>query len=123
RQLGLAAGSGYSLEKEVYADRTGRLLEHSPPSVALSDDLVVEHRDHRGPRNHLVQQFQPRRVRRAGEHADPGDVPARPVDAGDEAGPDRIVVVLKNDWNAPRHRPGGHRRDVAPHRDDDGATP
>jgi len=56
------------------------------------------------------QQLQPLRFELHAHHGDPGDVAARPVEAGNEGELERVGGHVEDDWNGRRCRLGGHRR-------------
>ena len=71
---------------------------------------VHQHADGRRLGHELAQQLQPLRPQHAGEKAHAGDVAARPVEAGDEAVPDRIAPGREDDRNRRGRGLGRERR-------------
>ena len=60
-----------------------------------------------------MQQRQPLRSEFGGEPGHPGDVAARPVEAGDKAAFDRVVAAREDDRDCTGRRLGRERRIVA----------
>ena len=70
--------------------------------------------------NEFVQQRQPLRRRVGIEPADPGHVPARPIETGDEAGLDRVAADVEDDRDRRGCRLGGEGRTETAGRRDHG---
>ena len=68
--------------------------------------LVHQHRDDGRFGNDFVHQLEPLRCQIDPEKAHSGDVPARPVEARHDAGPDRVTAIDEDDGNGRRCRFG-----------------
>jgi hypothetical protein len=68
----------------------------------------------------FAQQFQPFRDEFSEEQTDPGDIPARPVETGDETFLDRITTHGEDNGNCRRRCPGrgDHRNRTCEHHSD-----
>jgi hypothetical protein len=81
---------------------------------------VHQHADHRGHGHQLGQQLQPFRHRQDHQKAHAGEIPSRPVEAGDEAGLGRVIGGNEDNGNRGRGRLSSLDHNVATDRDDDG---
>ena len=70
---------------------------------------IDEHCCQRGSRNKFAQEPQSLRPQLRGEHVHPGDVAARPVEAGDQTKCDRVTAAGKDNRNLCGRRLGGNR--------------
>ena len=66
---------------------------------------IDEHANHGRRRDQFVHQLQPLRPQLRAEIAEPGDVAARLIEAGDKAHHDRITIAHEDDRNRRRRRP------------------
>ena len=82
---------------ELLPDRLRRGLHVSSLRLGFRSVRVHEHGNCRRPGHDLAQQLQSLRPQHAGKKDHAGDVAARPVEAGDEAVPDRVAPGHEDD--------------------------
>ena len=92
-------------------------------SLKIRIGWVEQHRDQRGSRNQPVKEPQSLSLQHLLKDVHPGCVAARPIEAHDQAGCDRIDAIYEDNWNRCGCRVGRKCRGAASRRDDHGHAP
>jgi hypothetical protein len=119
RFLEFAFDAGLEVMK-LHADDARRLLDVFALARNRRIVRIHEHAHRRSPRRHFPQKAEPLGLYRGAEVAHPGDVPARPVEARDEAASNGIDAECRDDWNVPARSGGRASRNVAAKCDEQG---
>src|SRR5262249_202821 len=118
--IDFTAGTGVE-DLDLQSDGAGSRFQVSQRRLRIQNvGRIDEHGHTSRPGHQFTQEFQPLRRQLIAEKIDPRQIAARPIEAGDEAQPDRVFAGAKDDRDRRRCRLGCERRGGTSGRNDYG---